>query len=72
MKRILRDMVDSASRFVNDVQWQVAFRRLQMTPADSELIEPAQRVLSTFYALQGKGVISGQPKEIIPAGAFYH
>ncbi|MEK4287304.1 glycosyl hydrolase [Paenibacillus sp. FSL P4-0502] len=59
-QRIIRQMVDSASRFVGDVQWQMAFRRLQMAPADSGLSSSAQLLLNTLYYLQGKGVISGQ------------
>lgn len=58
-QRIIRQMVDSASRFVGDVQWQMAFRRLQMAPADSGLSSSAQLLLNTLYYLQGKGVISG-------------
>ncbi|MRN55605.1 glycosyl hydrolase [Paenibacillus monticola] len=59
-QRILRDMIDSASRFVSDVEWQTAFRKLSMTPANPELVASARTLLKKLYALQGKGVISGQ------------
>jgi mannan endo-1,4-beta-mannosidase len=69
-QRILRDMVDSASRFVSDVQWQATFRRLQMAPADSELISSAKKLLNTLYYLQGKGMISGQHDYLESADEF--
>ncbi|UQZ32842.1 glycosyl hydrolase [Paenibacillus sp. PK3_47] len=59
-QRILRNMLDSASRLVNDIQWQADFRALQMSPADSLLAPPALKLLNVLYALQGKGIISGQ------------
>lgn len=59
-QRILRDMLDSASRLVNDVQWQAAFSSLLRTPADTELALPALKVLNTLYSLQGKAILSGQ------------
>lgn len=59
-QRILRDMLDSASRLVNDVQWQAEFRKLLRSPADFELSLPALKLLNTLYSLQGQGIISGQ------------
>lgn len=59
-QRVLRDMLDSASRLVNDVQWQAEFRKLVKSPADSELAAPALKLLNTLYLLQGQGLISGQ------------
>lgn len=59
-QRVLRDLLDSASRLVGDVQWQAAFRSVLMSPADAELALPARKLLNTLYWLQGQGVISGQ------------
>lgn len=59
-QRILRDMLDSASRLVNDAQWQAAFRSLLRTPADTELALPALKLLNTLYSLQGTAILSGQ------------
>lgn len=59
-QRILRDMLDSASRLVNDAQWQAAFSSLLRTPADTKLVLPALKVLNTLYSLQGKAILSGQ------------
>ncbi|CQR57486.1 glycosyl hydrolase [Paenibacillus riograndensis] len=58
--RILRDLLESASRLVGDVQWQAAFRNVQMAPADAALASPARKLLQTLYRLQGQGMISGQ------------
>ncbi|WP_405174812.1 glycosyl hydrolase [Paenibacillus sp. FSL H8-0261] len=69
-QRNLRNMVDSASRFVSDVQWQIAFRKLQMAPADSETVPSAQKLLNTLYFLQGKGWISGQHDYLESADEF--
>lgn len=30
-QRNLRDLLDSASRLIGDVQWQAAFRKIQMS-----------------------------------------
>lgn len=59
-QRNLRDLLDSASRLIGDVQWQAAFRKIQMSPADAELGAPARKLLETLYWLQGQGMISGQ------------
>ena len=59
-ERILRDLLDSASRLVGDVQWQSAFRGVLMAPADAELGATALKLLRTLYWLQGQGIISGQ------------
>lgn len=59
-ERNLRDLLDAASRLIGDVQWQAAFRKVQMAPADAELAEPARKLLGTLYWLQGQGIISGQ------------
>ncbi|CAH1195837.1 hypothetical protein PAECIP111892_02113 [Paenibacillus auburnensis] len=59
-QRILRDLLDSASRLVNDVRWQASFRSLVMEPADTALAPPAKSLLKKLYSLQGKGIISGQ------------
>lgn len=59
-QRIIRDLLDSASRLVNDVQWQASFRSVLMAPADTALALPAQGLLTKLYSLQGKGIISGQ------------
>jgi mannan endo-1,4-beta-mannosidase len=69
-QRYLRDMVDSASRFVSDVQWQIAYRKLQMAPADSGILPSAQKLLNTLYFLQGKGWISGQHDYLESADEF--
>lgn len=69
-QRNLRNMVDSASRFVSDVQWQIAYRKLQMAPADSETVPSAQKLLNTLYFLQGKGWISGQHDYLESADEF--
>lgn len=53
-QRNLRNMVDSASRFVSDVQWQIAYRKLQMAPADSETVPSAQKLLNTFIFCKEK------------------
>lgn len=58
--RILRDLLDSASRLVGDVQWQAAFRNVLMAPADASLSLPALKLLKTLYRLQGQGMLSGQ------------
>ncbi|WP_310829685.1 glycosyl hydrolase [Paenibacillus pedocola] len=59
-QRILRDLLDSASRLVNDIRWQASFRSLVMEPADTALAPPAKSLLKKLYSLQGKGIISGQ------------
>ncbi|MNB77178.1 Mannan endo-1,4-beta-mannosidase [compost metagenome] len=58
-QRILRDMLDWASRLVNDAAWQTGFRALLRTPADDKLALPALNLLNRLYTLQGKGIISG-------------
>ncbi|MFE4711213.1 glycosyl hydrolase [Paenibacillus sp. NPDC056722] len=57
---VLWQLLDSASRLVNDVQWQTAFRNWVMTPANPNLTVPARNLLRTLYALQGTGIINGQ------------
>lgn len=69
-QRNLRNMIDSASRFVSDVQWQIAFRKLQMAPTDPDLASSAQKLLNTLYFLQGKGMISGQHDYLESADEF--
>ncbi|MBW4080037.1 glycosyl hydrolase [Paenibacillus sp. S150] len=59
-QRFLRDLLDSASRLVGDVQWQAAFRNVLMSPADAALASPALKLLNILYRLQGQGIISGQ------------
>ncbi|WP_019909379.1 glycosyl hydrolase [Paenibacillus sp. HW567] len=59
-QRILRDLLDSASRLVSDVQWQASFRNVQMAPADAALAPTALKLLKTLYRMQGQGIISGQ------------
>ncbi|AIQ70407.1 glycosyl hydrolase [Paenibacillus graminis] len=60
MESRIRDLLDSASRLVGDVQWQASFRNVQMNPADAALASPARKLLKTLYRLQGQGMISGQ------------
>lgn len=57
---MLWQLVDSASRLVNDVRWKTAFRNLVMVPADPDLTASGRELLRTLYTLQGTGIITGQ------------
>ncbi|GGG03841.1 hypothetical protein GCM10010912_55770 [Paenibacillus albidus] len=59
-QRTLRDLADAASRLISDVQWQIAYRNVVMSPANPALAAPARTLLKVLYALQGTGIISGQ------------
>ncbi|AIQ12809.1 glycosyl hydrolase [Paenibacillus durus] len=58
--RKLRKLLQSASRLVTDKEWQSEYRDLIKEPANPDISIQARSLLERLYAVQGKGIFTGQ------------